>query len=153
MPKFLKLVLETGINAKFIESLGFNVTASDAAEGFIEAVQKQGIKTIQFNVVEDEFQEKYFGIFCWRVFVHFTKEDALKVLEKVYNVLEKDGIFIFNAINREIKDIDNEWVDFENEYKMGAKRYYSYFKQSELENMIKQTKFQIEHFRKRRWRK
>ena len=66
-----------GTNAKFIESLGFEVTASDTADDFIKATQSQGIKTIKFDAIEDEFPEKYFGIFCWRVFVHFTKEDAL----------------------------------------------------------------------------
>lgn len=137
-----------GLNAKFIESLDFDVTASDTADDFIEATQKQGVKTIKFDVIEDEFPEKYFGIFCWRVFVHFTKEDALKVIQKVYETLEDNGIFIFNAINREIKDIDNEWIDFEGEYHMGAERYYSYFCKEELDKMIEQTKFQIKDFHK-----
>lgn len=137
-----------GLNAKFIESLGFDVTASDTANEFIEATQKQGVKTIKFDVIEDEFPEKYSAVFCWRVFVHFTKEDALKVIKKVYNNLEDNGIFIFNAINREIKDIDNEWVDFEGEYHMGAERYYSYFHKEDLDKMIGQTKFQIIEFHK-----
>lgn len=137
-----------GINAKFIKSLGFNVTASDTADDFIEATQKHGIKTIKFDVIEDEFPEKYSAVFCWRVFVHFTKADALKVLKKVYDNLEEDGIFIFNVINREIKNIDNEWVDFEGEYHMGAERYYSYFSKEDLDKMIAQTKFQKIEFHK-----
>ena len=135
-----------GVNAKFIENLGFRITASDIAEAFIEATQNQGVKTIKFNVLEDEFHEKYFAVFCWRVFVHFTKEDALKTIKKVYNVLEDGGIFIFNAINREFREVDNEWLDFEGEYHMGAERYYNYFKKEELDNLIKQTNFKIENF-------
>lgn len=137
-----------GTNAKFIESLGFKVTASDTADDFIEATQKQGVKTIKFNAIEDDFPEKYSAIFCWRVFVHFTKEDALKIIKKVYDTLEDKGIFVFNAINREIKTVDNEWVDFEGEYHMGAERYYNYFSKKELDDIIQQTKFQIELFRK-----
>ena len=133
-----------GTNAKFIDELGFNVTASDTAEAFIEATKKQGINTIKFNAISDE----YFAVFCWRVFVHFTKEDALKIIEKVYDTLEDGGVFIFNAINRETKNVDNEWVDFEGEYHMGAERYYNYFRQEELDNIIKQTKFKIEDFHK-----
>ena len=135
-----------GVNAKFIENLGFRITASDIAEAFIEATQNQGVKTIKFNVLEDEFPEKYFAVFCWRVFVHFTKEDALKTIKKVYNVLEDGGIFIFNVINREFREVDNEWIDFEGEYHMGAERYYNYFKKEELDNLIKQTNFKIENF-------
>lgn len=137
-----------GTNAKFIESLGYKVTASDTADDFIEATKKQGLTTIKFNALEDEFPEKYFAIFCWRVLVHFTKEDALKLMKKVYDCLESNGVFIFNAINRETKDIDNEWVDFEGEYHMGEERYYNYFRKEELDNIIGQTKFNVEVFRK-----
>ena len=125
-----------GFNAKFIKDLGYNITASDTAEGFINATKIQGVNTIKFNVLEDEFPENYNGIFCWRVFVHFTKEDAL----------EDNGIFIFNAINRETKNVDNEWVDFEGEYHIGVERYYNYFLQEELDSIISKTEFKIENF-------
>ena len=137
-----------GKNAKFIKSIGFEVTASDTADDFIKASQSSGLKTIRFNALEDEFPEKYFGVFCWRVFVHFTKEDAKQIINKIYDALENDGIFVFNAINRENRGVDSEWVDFEGEYHMGAERYYNYFNQKELDDIIKQTKFQIRNFYK-----
>lgn len=137
-----------GKNAKFIESIGFEVIASDTADDFIKASQNNGLNTIKFNALEDEFPEKYFGVFCWRVFVHFTREDVLKIIQKVYDTLEDGGIFVFNAINRETREVDNEWVDFEGDYHMGAERYYNYFYQKELDDIIKQTKFQIRNFYK-----
>ena len=137
-----------GTNAKFIQNLGFEVTASDMADDFIQATRSQGLKTIKFDAIEDNFPEKYSAIFCWRVFVHFTKEDALKIIQKAYDTLEDNGIFVFNAINRETKTIDNEGVDIEGEYHVGAKRYYNYFCKKDLDDIIKQTKFQIEDFRK-----
>lgn len=133
-----------GTNAKLIESLGLNVTASDTIDYFIKITKNKGLETIKFDAIEDDFLEQYSAVFCWRVFVHFTKEDALKVMKKVYNALEDNGIFIFNAINRETRNVDNEWVDFEGEYHMGAKRYYNYFSKEDLDNIIKQTKFRIE---------
>ena len=137
-----------GTNAKFIQNLGFKVTASDTADDFIKASQNQGLKTIKFNALVDAFPEKYSAVFCWRVFVHFTKEDALDIIQKVYDTLEDNGIFIFNAMNREIKNVDNEWVDFEGEYHMGAERYYHYFSQEDLDNMIQTTNFKIKDFYK-----
>ena len=137
-----------GTNAKYIESLGLKVTASDTAEAFIEATQKYGLNTIKFNAITDEFPEKYNAIFAWRVFVHFTKADVLRVITKIYDALENDGVFVFNTINRDVKDIDNEWVDFGGEYHLGVDRYYNYFRQKELDNIIKQTKFQIKEFYK-----
>lgn len=144
--KIFEIGSGNGTNAKYIKSLGFDVTASDTADDFIKATQKQGVKTIKFDALEDNFPEKYFGIFCWRVFVHFTKEDALKIIQKAYNCLEENGIFIFNAINKEIKEVDNEWIDFEGEYHMGVKRYYNYFLKEDLDSIIKQTPFKIQHF-------
>lgn len=144
--KIFEIGSADGVNAKFIENLGFNVTASDVADDFIKAVQNQGLNTIKFNVLEDEFPEKYSAVFAWRVFVHFTHEDVLEILQKVYNTLEDNGIFVFNAMNREVKKVDNEWVDFEGDYHMGAERYYNYFLQKDLNNMIEQTKFKIQYF-------
>lgn len=137
-----------GTNAKFIKNLGFDVTASDIADAFICEAKSQGLDTIKFNVLNDIFPEKYFAVFCWRVFVHFTKDDARKVIEKVYDALEDNGIFIFNAINRDNKDVEDEWVDFEGEYHMGAERYYRYFRQCELDEIINETKFKIVDFHK-----
>ena len=135
-----------GFNAKFIKDLGYSITASDTADDFINATKAQGVNTIKFDVLEDKFSEKYYGVFCWRVFVHFTKEDALEVIKKVYDALEEDGVFIFNAINRETKKVDNEWVDFEGEYHMGVERFYNYFLQEELDSIISKTEFKIEKF-------
>ena len=102
----------------------------------------------QVNGTPDEFKEKYSGVFAWRVFVHFTKEDALNVLNKTYDALEDNGLFVFNVMNREGKAVDEEWVDFPNEYHMGADRYYKYFKEEEMNEIIKQTGFEVCDFHK-----
>ena len=146
--KILEIGSANGENAKYIESLGYNVIASDIAEDFINTVKNNGLTTINFNILEDNFKEKYSGILAWRVFVHFTKEDIFETLKKSYDNLENNGIFVFNVINRETKNVDNEWVDFFNEYHMGAERYYHYFNQKDLDAIISQTKFQIQDFRK-----
>lgn len=137
-----------GKNAKYIEDLGYDMTASDVAEDFINATKSTGVKTIKFNVLEDRFKEKYSGVFAWRVFVHFTKEDALQVLKKTYDALEDNGIFVFNVMNREGKAVDEEWVDFSNEYHMGADRFYKYFKEEDMNEIIEQTKFKVYDFHK-----
>lgn len=144
--KVLEIGSADGINAKYIESLGFDVTASDSVDTFIETLRSRGLKTIKLDALEDNLTDKYFAIFCWRVFVHFTKEDALKIIKKVYDNLNSSGIFVFNAMNREIRTVDNEWVDFEGEYHMGMERYYNYFLKEDLDNMIGQTEFHIQDF-------
>ncbi len=146
--KILEIGSGDGLNAKYIQDLGFDVTASDTATAFIEATKQQGVKTIRFDVLEDNLPEKYSGVFCWRVFVHFTEKDILHALKKLYDSLNKDGILIFNVINKETKNVSEEWLDFAGEYHMGVERYYHYFSQEELDKIILQTKFQIQSFHK-----
>ena len=137
-----------GINAKYIEQLGYDVTASDIADDFISAIKSKNIKTIKFNILEDDFKEKYSAVFCWRVLVHFTKEDVIEILQKVHKVLEKGGLFIFNVMNSENKVTKEEWVDFSNEYHMGAERYYRYFSEKELNEIITKIGYQVYSFHK-----
>lgn len=144
--KVFEIGAADGANSEYMQSLGYDITASDTAEPFINAIRKGNIKTIQFNVLEDEFPEQYFAIFCWRVFVHFTKDDALKVIKKAYEALEDNGVFIFNAINRDTTEVDSEWKDFEGEYHMGVERYYNYYRKEEVDEMISKTDFKVDHF-------
>ena len=135
-----------GENAKYIKELGYNVTASDIADAFINETKSKIENTIKFNVLEDDFKDKYSAVLAWRVFVHFTKEDLDITLNKVYKALENGGIFIFNIMNRETKACDEEWVDFPNEYHMDAERYYKYFLKEEVDSLISKTDFKIKSF-------
>lgn len=137
-----------GTKAKYIKDLGYKVTGSDIADAFIKETSNKGVETIKFNVLKDEFVEKYSVIFCWRVFVHFTKEDVEIILRKIYNNLEEEGIVIFNVINREVKNVEEEWIDFSNEYHMGAERYYRYFTEKEINEIISKIGYQIQSFHK-----
>ena len=137
-----------GENAKYIKELGYNVTASDIADAFIDETKSKIENTIKFNVLEDGFKDKYSAVFAWRVFVHFTKEDLDITLNKVYKALENGGVFIFNIMNRETRDCDEEWVDFPNEYHMNAERYYKYFSEKEVNELIQKTNFKINSFHK-----
>ncbi len=144
--KVLEIGSGEGLNAKYLKELGYNVTGSDTVDGFVESIKEQGVKAIKLDALNDEILEKYLAIFCWRVFVHFTDEDALKILRKVYDALEDKGVFLFNAINRATKEVDSEWVDFEGEYHMGVERFYHYFTKEELDNLISETAFKVQDF-------
>lgn len=135
-----------GENAKYIESLGYNITASDIADAFINETKSKVENTVKFNVLEDDFKDKYLAVLAWRVFVHFTKEDLDITLNKVHKALENGGVFIFNIMNRETKACDEEWIDFPNEYHMDAERYYKYFLKEEVDSLISKTDFKIKSF-------
>lgn len=141
--KVLEIGAADGDNSKILESFGYDVTASDVAPAFIAACEKQGLKTIKFNVLKDEFPADLSGILCWRVFVHFTREDIAEALGRIYAALNPGGRFMFNVIDRETHDCDAEMKDFSGEYHMGAERYYAYYRKEEIEEMIAKTDFKI----------
>ena len=62
--------------------------------------------------------------------------------------MEEEGIVIFNVINREVKNVEEEWIDFSNEYHMGAERYYRYFTEKEINEIISKIGYQIQSFHK-----
>lgn len=144
--KIFEVGCSDGQNSKYLESLGYDVLASDVAKDFVEIASNNGMKTIKFNLLEDEFKEKYSGILAWRVFVHFTKDDCIKALSKIYQALNEGGIFVFNLMNREIREVDHEWVDFQNEYYLGVERYFNYFSEEFMNKVINDTNFKIVRF-------
>lgn len=144
--KVLEIGAADGENSKFLESLGFEVTASDVAPAFLKAIEAAGLKATKFNVLTDEFPDEFAGVLCWRVFVHFTAEDISLALQRVYDALEPGGRFMFNVIDRETHDVDSQWVDFSDEYKLGAERFYAYYREDDLRKLIEATDFKVADF-------
>lgn len=141
--KILEIGSADGENAKILESFGFDVTASDVAPAFIAACKKQDLKTIKLNVLKDSLPDKLNGVLCWRVFVHFTPEDILLALQRIYDALLQEGRLVFNVIDDATHNCNEQWVDFEGDYKMGAKRYYSYYSKDDIKKIIENTEYKI----------
>jgi SAM-dependent methyltransferase len=132
-----------GDNSIFLKSLGYDVIATDVAPAFIEALKARGLNTQKFNLLEDDFPDNLYGVLSWRVFVHFTHADIELALSRVYDALEVGGRFVFNVIDIATHDVPEQWVDFSDEYKMGAERFYAYYTEEEILDIVAQTKFKI----------
>ena len=141
--KVLDIGSADGDNAKILESFGFGMIASDVAPAFLDACKKQNLKTIKLNVLTDNLPSELRGVLCWRVFVHFTPDDIVLALQRIYDALLSQGRLVFNVIDRATHNCDSEMKDFDGDYKMGAKRYYAYYDKNEILNIISKTKFKI----------
>ena len=56
--------------------------------------------------------------------------DSLKsngFFDSFYQALNEGGIFVFNLMNREIREVDHEWVDFQNEYYHSRNLLFDHF--------------------------
>ncbi len=146
--KVLEVGSADGENAKYIQKLGYDVTASDIADDFLKAINNNGLNPIRFNLLRDDFVGKYSVIFCWKVFVHFTKEDSINALNRSFDALENNGLLILSIISRDCKKIDNEWVDFPGEYHLGVDRYFNYYSKEQFDKIVNKTRFRIKDFKK-----
>ena len=98
--KVLEVGSADGENAKYIQELGFDVTPSDVADDFLNAIKENGLNPIKFNILTDDFKDNYYAIFCWRVFVHFTKKDSLNALKRSYEFLENKDLSFYKKIQK-----------------------------------------------------
>lgn len=141
--KILEVGAADGENSEYLQSLGYDVVATDVAPAFLEAIKARGLNAQKFNLLEDEFPKNLYGVLAWRVFVHFTHEDIQDALMRIYDALEDGGRFVFNVIDIATHDIPEQWVDFSDEYKMGAERFYAYYTEEEIRDIIGLTNFKI----------
>ncbi len=144
--KIIEIGTATGEEARYLASLGYDVLATDAIPGFLHDLAIDRIKTKTFNILEDEFPYPVDGILCWRVFVHFTVVDLKIALQKCYDALKPGGRMIFNVMNRAASGVDSQWVDFPNEYHMGADRYYHYFDNNEMFKILGRIGFRTVNY-------
>ena len=140
--QFLEIGSGGGDEARYMMKRGLNVTPSDVSTRFIGEMESRGLKPILLDAINDKYpSQRYSGIFCWRVFVHFTPEDVEMALGKIYDALEHGGVAIFSVINRKARHVDSEIVDFPGIFRVYAKRYFRYYQEEQLREIIKKVPF------------
>ena len=133
-----------GENAEFLMSLGYDVVASDVSEQFLGALRQKNIPCCKFNILKDDFDIQYDGIIAWLVFVHFTPDDIKIAARKIYEALRPGGVLFCNVFNVKANDdIASGWYDFGGEYYMGAKRFFYYYGESEIKNILTDAGFKV----------
>lgn len=127
-----------GRDTKIIQSFGYkNIVVSDVANYFLNLLRKEGFSPIKFNLITDEFLEKYDFIYCWAVLVHFTKDKAKTAIKKMFDALNDSGRL---ALCVQCRDgVEEDWADRDG--RIGAKRYFSYWTKDELYECMKEADF------------
>lgn len=124
-----------GRDANYIESYGFSVERTDAAEAFVTLLQEQGHPARRFNILTDPVHKQYGLIFANAVFLHFTPQELEVVLKKIHAALKDDGIIAFSVKKGE----GEEWTTA----KLGQPRYFYYWDQDKIESLLKRTGFEL----------
>ena len=82
-----------GRDADYIESLGYTVVRTDAAQNFVEHMKKQGHDAKVLDIINENPSEQCDAVFANAVFLHFDKADFNKAVSHVAGMLHKNGVF------------------------------------------------------------
>jgi 2-polyprenyl-3-methyl-5-hydroxy-6-metoxy-1,4-benzoquinol methylase len=136
--KIFEIGSASGADAWKFKKLGFNIITSDAVDGFVNFLRKNGFsETRKFNILSDEFPEKYDAVFANAVLVHLTYDEVREAVKKIFNDLNDGGRMI--ASFKWDDTLDEEWTT---KHMNAGRRYMSYWRDpEELVNMIKTAGF------------
>ena len=128
-----------GKDASYLRSLGYkNITVSDVADMFLKTLKEVGFDPLKFNLLEDDFPDKYGYIICWAVLMHFTKDEAKAAIRKMFGALEVGGKLL-TCVKTSSDGQSEEWkrADFQD----GEEVYFSYWSEDEFRKCLEESGF------------
>ncbi len=139
-----KVILETGcavgLAIKIMEEKGLIVTGIDISPKMVKYAKGRNPKSniILGDFLTYKFSKKYNGIFSF-AFIHlFPKIVALKVLQKMHQLLKSGGV-LYIGTSRSDKSCEG-WEE-KKDYKDKEKRFRKHWTEKELENALIKTGF------------
>lgn len=123
-----------GQDAEFLNKLGYAVQTSDVAESFIEILNDYNLNPVKFNIIKDDFDNKYDVILASAVLVHLTPSEVKNAIEKIYSALNYGGIFVLSVKS----ETRHEW---KKEDPSGLSRYFSHWTQEEITGLLEKIGF------------
>ncbi len=122
-----------GRDAAYMETLGYDVLRTDAAEGFVDLLKSQGHKAEKLNALTDDFGSSYDLVFAHAVFLHFKPEELKLVLHKCFDCLKPGAVLAFSVK-------EGEGDGYPDDY-LGGSRYFRFWKKPELQEVTEATGF------------
>lgn len=122
--KIFEIGSATGRDAEYFRSKGYQVQTSDATLGFVDLLHDKGLDAVRFNVLEDEFPDKYDLILANAVYLHFTREQFDRAVMSAVQALNPQGRFAFSLK----EGVGSEWSN----EKLGAPRFFQYYSGQEI---------------------
>ncbi|NQV09486.1 class I SAM-dependent methyltransferase [Candidatus Woesearchaeota archaeon] len=138
-----KKVLDAGCGAgrdvEYLTEEKLDVIGIDISDNMLKEARKRvkGAKFKKMDLLDIKLKPKSFdGVWCSATLLHFRKRDAPKVLKNFHNVLKKDGVVYISAKEGEgEKVLDSGFIK--------APRFFSFYKQVELEILVEENGFEI----------
>lgn len=154
--KIVELGSGFGQLSLMLQEAGYDITATDIVDDFLNNQRKIGIKKVKvFNFLEDDFDEifdiKADLIISWRN-PHLDMDDMKQLFEIVYEALNDNGLFIINFQNADVHP-EAEILPNGTKYnykiledkQTKEKRFYAYYSKEDIEKLRKDL-FDIQEY-------
>ena len=136
--KIFEVGSASGRDLEILQELGFaNITPSDITGYFLQHLKNLGYHPAKFNLLKDDFSEKYDFILCWAVLIHMTKQEAKQAIQKMFDALSGGGRIALSV--KLMTHDETKWT--EHRHKYGTKRFFAYWKEDEIRNALLDTGF------------
>ncbi len=136
--KILDMGCGVGRDTVFFTKAGFDCTGLDISKGMLEIARKRVGKYINMAFEDYKPEHKFNGIWCCAALYHTPKKDVSELIEKFYNLLDKDGV-VFLAV----KEGKGEGLVSRDVFN-GQRKYYALYELDELLRLFHQ--FKIKYF-------
>jgi ubiquinone/menaquinone biosynthesis C-methylase UbiE len=130
----------SGVGCRNLQERGFEAHGIDLCEKLLEASKIESPNSLfyKMDMMKLTFPNEFFdGIWYVASLLHLKKSDAPIALHEANRVLKKNGVMYLA-----IKEGEDEGLEEDKRYG-GLLKYYAYYKQKEIENVLKNENFEI----------
>jgi predicted TPR repeat methyltransferase len=131
--KILEIGSGSGKDADYFTSQGYSLELTDASQGFVDYLIKNGKQARILNALTDDFGTNYDMIFADAVFLHFNPEELKVIIRKAYYAIKSGGRLAFTLKVGKGEEITSRKLD--------SKRYFCFWKQDEIEELLSAVGF------------
>ena len=117
----------TGHDADLLEAEGLQVWRSDAAPAFVRAMRARGLPARTLNVLSDELDGPWDGIYANAVLLHLSPDELAAALERMAAAVAPGGALAFT-----LQEGDGASWDT----RLGPPRHFTYWREEPLLELI-----------------
>ncbi len=146
-PSVLEIGAGPGNDVGILTELGCRVTVTDGAQSFVDYMKEHGIIASQLNILRGKIKGDYNCVYARNVFVHFTTEDTVNALYRIFGSLKPGGFLIFDVPNLDAEGGKHSgWIDLPGGYHIGTERYFHYWRNTEIIRCVEESGFAVKYY-------
>lgn len=127
----LEIGSETGALASWLSGQGYQVSCIEPAEKLAEQAQRKGLKVYPAAIQDFKTDHQYDNVVAISSLIHLPKVELSQQIQKISRLLKPHGIFFVSLL-------EGEDEGFEDPTHIGRMRYFSKWKEKELDSLLSQ---------------